>query len=195
MSRIFAYVRVSTVDQTVENQIHEIEAAGFGVEPHRIVAETVSGNVAASQRVEFQRLLDRLEPGDTLVVSKIDRLGRNMFDVASTIDTLKAAGVKLHCLALAGTDLTSSSGTLIMTVIAAIAQFERDQLVERTQAGLARAKSDGKRLGRPPALTDDQREDLCADLATGASVASLSRKYKVSRATVLRVREAETMSG
>ena len=180
---------------TVENQIHEIEAAGFGVEPHRIVAETVSGNVAASQRVEFQRLLDRLEPGDTLVVSKIDRLGRNMFDVASTIDTLKTAGVKLHCLALAGTDLTSSSGTLIMAVIAAIAQFERDQLVERTQAGLARAKSDGKRLGRPPALTDAQRKDLCADLATGASVASLSRKYKVSRATVLRVREAETISG
>lgn len=191
MGRTFAYVRVSTVEQTVENQVLEIRAAGFDIEPQRIISETVSGNVDASRRTEFQRLLDRLEPGDTLVVSKIDRLGRNMIDVASTIEVLKAAGVRLHCLALSGTDLTSSSGTLIMTVIAAIAQFERDQLVERTQAGLQRAKAGGKRLGRPQALNDMQKRSVRTELDAGKTVSEVARRFQVSRATVLRIRDAD----
>jgi putative DNA-invertase from lambdoid prophage Rac len=105
----FIYLRVSTTGQTTDNQLQEIKAAGFKVEPRRVVPETVSGNVATSQRRGFTRLLDRLEPGDVLVVTKLDRLGRNVMDVGSTVAKLAELGVRVHCLALGGVDLTSSS--------------------------------------------------------------------------------------
>src|SRR4051812_41818656 len=151
MPRTFAYLRVSTASQTTDNQLQEIAAAGFKVEPRRVVTETVSGNVATSQRRGFSRLLDRLEAGDVLVVTKLDRLGRNVMDVGTTVAKLAELGVRVHCLALGGVDLTSSTGKLTMNVINAVAEFERDLLIERTQAGLSRAKAEGKRLGRPRA--------------------------------------------
>ena len=160
MPRIFAYVRVSTTGQTTENQIREIQSAGFTIEPRRVVSETISGSTAAAQRRGFVRLMDKLEAGDILVVTKLDRLGRNAMDVRATVDRLAGLGVRVHCLALGGADLTSAAGKMTMQVIAAVAEFERDLLVERTQAGLARAKAEGKSLGRPSALSHDQREDV-----------------------------------
>ena len=88
------------------------------------------GNVATAQRRGFTRLLDRLEPGDVLVVTKLDRLGRNVTDVGSTVAKLAELGVRIHCLALGGVDLTSSTGKLTMNVLNAVAEFERDLLVE-----------------------------------------------------------------
>src|SRR4051812_42285327 len=88
MPRTFAYLRVSTTGQTTDNQLQEIKAAGFKVEPRCVVTETISGNVATSQRRGFTRLLDRLEPADVLVVTKLDRLGRNVMDVGSTVARL-----------------------------------------------------------------------------------------------------------
>ena len=89
-------LRVSTPEQTTGNQVQEITASGFHVEPHRIVTETISGGVAISQRPEFARLADRLEAGDVLVVTKLDRLGRNAMDVAATAAGLDTAGIKAH---------------------------------------------------------------------------------------------------
>src|SRR3712207_7196170 len=83
MPRTFAYLRVSTTGQTTDNQLQEIKAAGFKVDPRRVVTETVSGNVATAQRRGFARLLDRLEAGDVLVVTKLDRLGRNVMESAA----------------------------------------------------------------------------------------------------------------
>src|SRR3954470_15107995 len=123
MPRTFAYLRVSTASQTTDNQLQEIAAAGFKVEPRRVFTETVSGNVATSQRRGFTRLLDRLEAGDVLVVTKLDRLGRNAMDVGSTVAKLAELGVRVHCLALGGVDLTSSTGKLTMNVINAVAEF------------------------------------------------------------------------
>ena len=173
MSRTFAYLRVSTAGQTTDNQLQEIKAAGFKVEPRRVITETVSGNAATSQRRGFTRLLDRLEPGDVLVVTKLDRLGRNVMDVGSTVTRLAELGVRVHCLALGGVDLTSSTGKLTMNVINAVAEFERDLLIEHTQAGLSRAKAESKTLGRPPSLTDDQRRAVERRLNEGASVSAL----------------------
>ena len=102
MARTFAYCRVSTADQTTANQVHEIDAAGFRVESHRVIAETVSGSVPAKQRAGFAKLVDRLERGDVLIVTKLDRLGRNAMDVRATVETLARGGVKVHCLALGG---------------------------------------------------------------------------------------------
>jgi putative DNA-invertase from lambdoid prophage Rac len=189
MPRAFAYVRVSTIDQETQNQINEIHSAGFAVEPHRIILETISGSVATALRPEFTRLLDKMEQGDVLIVTKLDRLGRDVIDVASTVAKLEALGIRVHCLALGGVDLTSSAGKLTMGVINAVAQFERDLLIERTQSGLARAKAEGKRMGRPPALSVDQREAVCAQLDAGKSVAALARDLKVSRQTIMRVRD------
>src|SRR5215210_3107156 len=191
----FIYLRVSTTGQTTDNQLQEIKAAGFKVEPRRVVTETVSGNVATSQRRGFTRLLDRLEPGDVLVVTKLDRLGRNVMDVGSTVTRLAELGVRVHCLALGGVDLTSSTGKLTMNVINAVAEFERDLLVERTQAGLSRAKAEGKTLGRPPSLTDDQRNAVERRLENGATVSAVVREFKTSRNTIMRVRDAISAPG
>src|SRR6478752_877830 len=98
MSRVFAYCRVSTADQTTENQAREIAAAGFAVAPQRIIEETISGSVAASERAGWQRLLNKLEQGDILIVTKLDRLGRNAMDVRASVEGLTASGVKVHCL-------------------------------------------------------------------------------------------------
>lgn len=190
MSRTFAYVRVSTAGQTTDNQLGEIAAAGFAIEPRRVVSETVSGGVATAQRRGFTRLLDRLEPGDVLVVTKLDRLGRNAMDVGATVAKLAEMGVRVHCLALGGVDLASSTGRLTMAVINAVAEFERDLLVERTQAGLGRARAEGRRLGRPASLTAAQRGEVMRRLAEGATVSALAREFGTSRQTILRVRDA-----
>ena len=190
MSRTFAYARVSTIDQETRNQVAEIEAAGFKIERHRIVTETISGSVAIALRKGFVRLLDKMETGDVLIVTKLDRLGRDAIDVSSTVARLEALGIRVHCLALGGVDLTSSAGKLTMGVINAVAQFERDLLIERTQAGLVRAKSEGKVLGRPPALSGEQQELVRQRLANGESVSAVARDIKTSRQTIMRARDA-----
>ncbi|MFN3776603.1 recombinase family protein [Sphingomonas parapaucimobilis] len=187
MTRTFLYCRVSTSDQSTDNQVNEVEAAGFKVEPRRIVVETVSGSVPAMERKGFAKLLDRMEAGDVLLVTKLDRLGRNAMDVRSTVDRLSDEGIRVHCLALGGVDLTSPAGRMSMQVIAAVAEFERDLLIERTQAGLNRAKAQGKALGRPQSLNTVQQEEIIAARAQGVSLGVLAAKYGVSRAAIQRV--------
>jgi putative DNA-invertase from lambdoid prophage Rac len=188
MSRVFAYCRVSTADQTTDNQVQEMAVAGFTIPPQRIIAETVSGSVAAMERNGFVRLLDRLEPGDVLVVTKLDRLGRNAMDVRATVERLEAAGVRVHCLALGGVDLTSPAWKMTMQVISAVAGFERDLLIERTNAGISRAKAEGKTFGRPSALTKAQQADVASRLAAGIPVAQIARDFSTSRQTIMRIR-------
>jgi len=151
--------------------------------------ETISGSVPASEREGFALLLNKLESGDVLVVSKLDRLGRNAMDVRATVEALTGMGVRVHCLALGGVDLTSAAGKMTMGVLAAVAEFERDLLVERTQAGLTRAKASGAVLGRPPALSKAQTAEAARQLAEGISVAAVARALKTSRQTVMRVRD------
>lgn len=194
MSRIFVYARVSTIDQEPQNQLKEIEAAGFKVEPHRIITGTVSGSVAIAQRKGFARLIDKIEKGDILVVTKLDRLGRDAIDVTTTVSNLEKLGIKVHCLALGGVDLTSSAGKLTMGVINTVAQFERDLLIERTQAGLARAKSQGKILGRCPLLSKDQQAQVKEKINRGESVSSIAKFFKVSRQTIMRIRDLSNLS-
>ena len=189
MSRVFAYCRVSTVDQTTENQVQEIAGAGFSITKGRTIAETVSGSVAASARVGFSQLLNKLESGDVLVVTKLDRLGRNAMDVRATVEGLTGMGVRVHCLALGGVDLTSPAGKMTMSVIAAVAEFERDLLIERTQSGLSRAKAGGKTLGRPNALQDRDKNDVHERLAAGETVSAIAKRHSTSRQTIMRIRD------
>ena len=96
----------------------------------------------------------------------------------------------VHCLVLGGVDLTSSTGKLTMNVINAVAEFERDLLIERTQAGLERAKAAGRKLGRPESLSPEQRQDVARRLDQGATISALAREFKTSRQTIMRVRDA-----
>jgi putative DNA-invertase from lambdoid prophage Rac len=190
MPRTFAYCRVSTTGQTTENQVREIEAAGFKVDARRIVAETISGSSSIDQRPGFAKLMDRLERDDVLIVTKMDRLGRNAVDVTQTVERLAGMGVRVHCLALGGVDLTSAAGKMTMQVLGAVAQFERDLLIERTTFGLARAKAEGATLGRPASLTAAQQGAVREALQAGASVSEVARQYDTSRQTIMRVRDA-----
>lgn len=194
MSRTFAYVRVSSIEQNPENQANEIKLAGFTVEPHRLVAETISGSQPIALRKGFSRLLDKMEQGDVLVVTKLDRLGRDAIDVSTTVAKLEQAGIKIHCLALGGVDLTSSAGKMAMGVINVVAQFERDLLIERTQAGIARARSQGKAMGRPNALSESQKKQVIQQLQEGKAMAVIAKSFNVSRHTVRRVRDGAITS-
>ncbi len=131
-----------------------------------------------------------MEKGDVLVVTKLDRLGRNAMDVRSTVELLSGHGVRVHCLALGGVDLTSAAGKMTMQVIAAVAEFEKDLLVERTKSGIARARSAGKQFGRPPSLTQTERKAVLKRLRAGVAVAEVAREFNTSRQTIMRVRDA-----
>jgi len=189
MPRTFAYARVSKIQQETANQIKEIEEAGFAIEPHRIVTETISGSMPIIRRKGFARLLDKMEKGDVLVVTKLDRLGRDAIDVSSTVAKLEKMGIRVHCLALGGVDLTSSAGKMTMGVINSVAQFERDLLIERTQSGLARAKSNGKTFGRPQILSESQKEQINQQLQEGKTIAFIARNFNTSRQTIMRTRD------
>lgn len=191
MSRTFAYCRVSKIEQHTDNQVQEIAAAGFDVRPERIIVETISGSVPAMKRGQFAKLMDRLESGDILIVTKIDRLGRNSIDVRSTVEALAGRGVKTHCLALGGVDLTSPAGRMTMMVISSVAEFEKDLLIERTQSGLARARKAGKRLGRPSALSAKQLRMVAERRSEGASLSILAKEFEVSRSVIHRATKAQ----
>lgn len=194
MSRVFAYCRVSTLEQTTENQRLEIEAAGFSVRPQRIIEEQISGSVAASERPGFSRLLDRMENSDVLIVTKLDRLGRDAMDVRKTVEQLAASAIRVHCLALGGVDLTSPAGKMTMQVISAVAEFERDLLLERTHSGIIRARAAGKRFGRPPVLDEEQKKSVLKRIESGATISAIAREFSTSRQTILRVKKIANIS-
>lgn len=152
-----------------------------------MVMETISGSVAAMERPGFSKLIDRLEEGDVLIVTKLDRLGRNAMDVRATVERLAVSGVKVHCLALGGVDLTSAAGKMTMGVIAAVSEFERDLLIERTQAGLSRAKAQGRSLGRPAAMSAEQQVEALKLRSNGTSLAVVAKRYGVSRSAIQRI--------
>ncbi|RIX48376.1 MAG: recombinase family protein [Rhodocyclales bacterium GT-UBC] len=188
--RIFAYARVSTVEQLTENQREQIARAGYNIPPKRFIDEQISGSVPAAQRPGFQRLLGRMDDGDTLVVTKLDRIGRDSIDVQQTVERFQSEGIRLVVLQLGNLDLTSSAGALMVKMLAAVADFERDLIIERTQAGQARARAAGKHMGRPAKTTPDQQRVILERLAAGATVSGMAEAYQVSRATIIAIRNA-----
>jgi putative DNA-invertase from lambdoid prophage Rac len=183
---VFGYGRVSTKEQQSENQRLELERAGYDV-AYWYADEGVSGKVSAAQRPQFAKMLSQIRDGETLVVTKLDRLGRDAQDVGATIKALAARRIEVVVLQLGKLDLTSAAGKLMLTMLAAVAEMERDLLVERTQSGLARAKAEGKTLGRPTSTTDEQRAAMTRQHQAGESISALARTFGISRASVMRV--------
>lgn len=190
----FAYGRVSTKDQTSENQRLEIERAGYQVD-YWFSDEGVSGKVSASQRPQFAKLLGQIRDEETLVVAKLDRLGRDALDVGNTIKALGARKIQVIVLQLGKLDLTSPAGKMMLTMLAAVGEMERDLLVERTQAGLARAKQEGKTLGRPTKTSEAERKEILAKHQAGTTISELARQYGVSRLSITRIAKPITGKG
>ncbi|MEG2816636.1 MAG: recombinase family protein [Comamonas sp.] len=189
-ARVYGYGRVSTADQTTENQRKELEDMGQELLPQRWFSDTISGKVPAKERPQFSKLLERMEEGDLLLVSKLDRLGRDMIDVLQTLKTLEERCIRVKVKALGDVDLTSAAGKVTVRVLAAVAEMERDLLVERTQAGLARAKAEGKQLGRPSKTSEEERQTILARLQAGDTVSQVARDYSVSRTSIINIRDA-----
>lgn len=184
MSRIFLYCRVSTTDSSVNNQLLALSQRGYTVPPARAVTETISGGVCAMERPQFKNMVQhKLESGDQLIVLKLDRLGRDMIDVVSTVDMLRSKGIIVKSLDLDGVDLTSPAGRFQMSVLAAVANFEKDRIRERTQEGLAKAKADGKKLGRPNVVSTERVQEF---KKKGLSQSMVANELNISIATVKR---------
>lgn len=184
----FGYGRVSTCAQTTENQRLELESAGYSLD-YWYEDTGVSGATPAGSRPQFARLLDQIRDGETLVVAKLDRLGRDAIDVQQVVRQLADRNIKVIVHSLGGTDLSSPAGKLMLAMLAAVAEMERDLLVERTQAGLARAKAEGRRLGRPSKINSKQRESVVEALENGETVSQVARTFNVSRATIIGIRK------
>lgn len=178
---MFGYGRVSTLEQTTENQRLALEQRGYVIAPHRWFAEKTSGGIPALQRPKFSVMADRLEAGDVLVVLKLDRLGRDVQDVLATIEVLSARSIHVRSLDLDGVDLTSAAGKLQLTVLAAVAAFERDRIKERTREGLARTDKKG---GRPVAVRTTRAVQAAKE--RGLSQSATAAELCVSLPTVKR---------
>ena len=185
MSRTFSYSRVSTNEQTTENQSLAIKAAGYNVIKSRAIEETISGGVCAMERPEFRNLVEnKLEAGDTLVVLKLDRLGRDNIDVQQTIQMLTDKEIKVVCLDLPVKDLSAPEGRLMLQMIASFAEFEKGRLLERTMDGLARARAKGVKLGRPVATSTTN--DVLAKKELGYTQNQTAGLLSISLRTVKR---------
>lgn len=177
MGQRIGYQRVSTVDQNTARQLD-------GVELDKVFTDKASGKDA--HRPELDRAVDYLREGDTLVVHSMDRLARNLEDLLRLVRELTGQGIKVEFvkenLTFAGDD--SPMNTLLLSMLGAVAAFERSMILERQCEGIALAKAAGKYKGRKAALTDEQADELRARLDAGESVTALARDFGVSRQTV-----------
>lgn len=188
---VFAYLRVSTKDQTTEQQLAQIQSAGYLIEKDRVYVEHgVSGKIPALQREQFSKLTERMDSGDSLVVTKLDRLGRDMLDVIATIRDLTDRGVSISILGL-GTLDGSPQAKLTLALLAAISEYERDLISERTKAKLAKLKADGVKLGRPVKATDDTlRQKAEALFAQNMSWRKVAGELGIALSTLQRMMKA-----
>jgi DNA invertase Pin-like site-specific DNA recombinase len=177
----YGYARVSTNGQDLTSQEHELLAAGCA----KVFKEKVSG--AKTDRAELAKVLRRLEPGDVLVVTRLDRLARSTRDLLNVLATVAERKAGFRSLKDTWADTTTPHGRLMLTVLGGLAEFERELIRAHTGDGRARAKARGVRFGRPAALTPNQRAEALQRLGNGEVQAELARSYGVSQATISRL--------
>ena len=173
----YGYARVSTDEQKTDLQVAALKKAGC----RHIFIDTASG--ANSKRPELTLCLESLRAGDTLVVWKLDRLGRSLSHLVMVLSDLQGKGVAFLSLTEA-IDTENAAGRLMGHILGALAEFERSLIVERTQAGLKAARQRGQKLGRKPSLSEDQRKHARDLLNRGDSPAAVAKLLNVCRATL-----------
>jgi DNA invertase Pin-like site-specific DNA recombinase len=180
---VYGYARVSTIEQDLSAQLDALKAAGAA----KVYKEKVSGK-STNGRAEFNKLIKRLEPGDVLIVTRLDRLARSTRDLLNTLHSLGERGVGFKSLGDAWADTTTPHGRLMLTVLAGLAEFERSLILARTGEGRKRALARGVRFGRPHKLTPHQRREAIERRAAGETLAEIARTYNVDAATISRLR-------
>lgn len=188
----YAYARISTADQTHAGQVDALLAAGIPAD--RITLETVSGAVPAAKRPGMSTLLGQLNPGDSLVVARLDRLGRDPADVLGLLRDLEARDVGVRLLDM-GADTATPAGRLVVAVLAAVAGWERDILRERTRQGMRAAGARGQHLGRRHTLTPHQRREAARLGEEGRTVAEVAALLRCSRSVAHRAMQVKEGSG
>ena len=182
---VLGYARVSTKDQHLTGQLEALKAAGAVT----IYREKISG--ARADRPRLAKLMASLQPGDVVLVTKLDRLGRSTRELLNLMDDIKQAGAAFKSLGDPLWDTTTAQGRLLSTVLASIAEFERELIRERTGEGRDRAKAKGVRFGRKPKMTPHQRQEAIARLDAGETLAAIAKTYNVDLSTISRLRPFE----
>ena len=177
----YGYARVSTDGQTLASQDADLHAAGCA----KIYSEKVSG--ARTDRIALAKVLRRLEPGDVLMVTRLDRLARSTRDLLNILDTVAKAGAGFKSLKDAWADTTTAHGRLMLTILGGLAEFERELILARTDDGRKRAQANGVKFGRPAKLNPHQRQEALRRLQEGEAQADVARSYAVSQATISRL--------
>jgi DNA invertase Pin-like site-specific DNA recombinase len=181
IAMIVGYARVSTNGQDLAAQIAELQAAGCA----KVYSEKLSG--ALSDWPELAKLMRRLQPGDVLMVTRLDRLARSTRDLLNLLAKVMEAGTAFRSLRDAWCDTTTPHGQLMLTILGGLAEFERSLIVARTGEGRARAQAKGVRFGRPRALDPHQRREALAHLDGGDAAADVARTFGCARATIYRL--------
>src|SRR5262245_50785140 len=177
----YGYARVSSDSQDYAAQVDAPKAAGC----ERIYSEKASGK-STNGRLELAKLLKRLEIGDVVVVTKLDRVARSARDLLNIVHDLKDRGCGFVSLGDSWCDTTNEMGRFMVTVMSGIAELERDLIRKRCQAGIERAKAQGKQFGRTPVLDASQRRKIAERYANGETMAELAREYECGEATIWR---------
>ena len=180
---LIGYARVSSDGQTLGSQQAALKAAGCD----RMFSEKVSGVV--TDRRQLAKAIATLQPGDVLVVTKLDRLARSLRDLLVTLSTITEKGAGFKVLGNPALDTTSPYGKLLLNVVGAIAEFERELIRARCADGIKSAKARGVPFGRPKALTAHQASEARSRKAAGESLMSIAASYNVSHSTISRLGE------
>jgi DNA invertase Pin-like site-specific DNA recombinase len=178
---ILGYARVSTRDQDLTGQLDALKAAGA----EAIYREKVSG--VRADRPQLAKLMAKLMPGDIVVVTKLDRLGRSTRELLELIERIGKAGASFRSLGDPLWDTSSSQGRLLSTLLAAIADFERDLIRERTGDGRRRAMANGIKFGRKRKLSDYQRTEAVKRRGAGETLADIAKSYGVAISMISRL--------
>ena len=178
---VFGYARVSSQDQDLSAQEAELRAAGCA----KVYREKVSGT--KTNRAELMKVVNKLEPGDVLVVTRLDRLARSTRDLLNLLASISERGASFRSLRDTWADTTNAHGRLIITVLAGLAEFERELIRSRCGEGMARAKDRGVRFGRPPKMTPHQRQEARRRLEAGETQSDIARSYNVDATTIGRL--------
>jgi DNA invertase Pin-like site-specific DNA recombinase len=184
--RRIGYARVSTYGQTLDSQLEQLRAAGCT--SRNIYREKVTG--ARPDRRELLRMLNRLQSGDVVTVTRIDRLARSTFDLFGIVKRIVDAKAQFRSLAEPWADTGTSTGRLMLAVLGGLADVERDLICTRTAEGRSRAKAEGKPMGRPPTLNPSQQKEASQRRAQGATLKELAHSYNVGISTIRRATRA-----
>jgi DNA invertase Pin-like site-specific DNA recombinase len=187
--RLLGYGRVSTDGQSLTAQVAELKAAGCT----EIIQEKISG--AKADRKQLARAIARLDKGDVLVVTGLDRLARSTRDLLNVLGTVADKGAGFRSLRDSWADTTTPHGRLMLTVLGGLAEFERERIRSRTGEGRQRAKARGVVMGRRPKLTLHQRAEALARRDAGETLVDIARSYDVSHSTISRLARRSSMGG